>query len=63
MNVQNFSDEPTAVFQVQADGSWTIALKPLSAARPWNGTGTLSGRGAEVILTRDVFSGLSSIKR
>jgi hypothetical protein len=62
MNVQTPADEPTAALQVQADGPWTIALRPLSAARPWNGTGTFSGRGADVILTRDVFSGLASIK-
>jgi hypothetical protein len=43
-----FTKEKLGLFEVQADGNWTIEIKPLSKAKNWNGK-TLSGTGDLVI--------------
>ncbi len=56
--------QQTAAFKIEATGSrWTITLKPITQARPWNGSGTLSGKGDDVILMpRDTWGSLDSAK-
>jgi hypothetical protein len=43
-----FNKEKLGLFEVQADGDWTIKIKPLSKAKKWNGK-TLSGTGDLVV--------------
>ena len=43
-----FNKEKLGLFEVQADGNWTITIQPLSKAKNWNGK-TLSGTGYLVI--------------
>lgn len=39
-------------FTVVSGGAWTIVVRPVSAARLWNGTGTVKGVGSDVLLVR-----------
>jgi hypothetical protein len=48
----------SVAFEVTADGSWTIAIQPLSGARGWNGRAALSGAGDDVVRFRRPVSGL-----
>ena len=43
-----FTKEKLGLFEVSADGNWTIEIKPLSKAKKWNGK-PLSGTGDLVI--------------
>ncbi len=62
VNVQNFTNRPVGSLQVRADsGDWTVALRPLAAARRWDGTQPVSGRGDDVLLARAAFSGQARI--
>jgi hypothetical protein len=62
VNVQNFTNQPVASLRIRADqGQWTVALRPLAAARRWDGSGPVSGRGADVLLARAAFTGESTI--
>ncbi len=42
-------DFDTASIAVQSSGSWTITVSPITAARRWDPTTNLSGKGADVI--------------
>ncbi|SEL06904.1 hypothetical protein [Nonomuraea pusilla] len=50
-------------FKIQADGPWTLTLKPLALARVWDG-GSIraSGRGDDVIALAPPASGLTTMK-
>ncbi|MEU7696591.1 MULTISPECIES: hypothetical protein [Microbispora] len=50
----------TAALKIQADGAWTIVLKPLSMARVWSG-GSLTGRGDEVAIIAPPSVGLTTV--
>lgn len=50
----------TAALKIQADGAWTITLKPLSMARVWSGD-SLTGRGDEVAIVSPQSSGLTTV--
>ena len=54
------SGEHSVAFQVQSDGPWTIVVKPVTSAQRWSGSGTLSGRGDDVVLLTSATSGLST---
>jgi hypothetical protein len=41
-------ETPAFGFRVQAGGSWTIVVRPISAATKWDGSGTLEGTGSDV---------------
>ena len=43
-----FTKEKLGLFEVNADGNWTIEIKPLSKAKKWNGK-PLSGTGDLVV--------------
>jgi hypothetical protein len=48
-------------FEIQSDGAWTIVVKPTTAARKWNPTTKLSGRGDDVVLVRPPSSGVTTL--
>jgi hypothetical protein len=48
-------------FQIVSDGAWTIVIKPTTAARVWDPTTKLSGRGDDVVLVRPPSSGLTTL--
>lgn len=50
----------TDAFEVEADGSWTITIRPVTEAFRWDGTETLSGTGDDVVVLDPPSSGLSS---
>jgi hypothetical protein len=56
-------DEPghSVAFEVEADGPWTISIKPLASARVWNPAGGLSGRGDDVVRLSPASEGLVTL--
>lgn len=50
----------TAAFRIEADGAWTMTLRPLSSARQWSGANT-SGKGDDVLLLGTPTSGLETL--
>ncbi|ETK35257.1 hypothetical protein MPTA5024_15100 [Microbispora sp. ATCC PTA-5024] len=50
----------TAALKIQADGAWTVTLKPLSMARRWTGAG-LTGHGDDVAIVSRPSSGLTTV--
>jgi hypothetical protein len=50
----------TDAFEVEADGSWTITINPVTEAFRWNGSETLSGSGDDVVILDPASSGLKS---
>jgi hypothetical protein len=44
-----WSEPASVAFQVEAAGSWTIAVKPLTEARRWDAHSRLAGHGDDVI--------------
>lgn len=50
-------DQHSVAFKVDASGSWTIVVKPVSGARKWNGSGTLKGTGDDVVQIAPALSG------
>ncbi len=52
-------DSDSVAFQVTASGAWKIVVKPLTAARAWSGTGTVTGKGDDVLLLGSATSGLT----
>ncbi|MFC4061443.1 hypothetical protein ACFOWE_24340, partial [Planomonospora corallina] len=59
--VINSDQQTTAALKIQADGSWTATLKPISTARDWKGS-SVSGTGAEVIGLNPASDGLTTMK-
>lgn len=49
----------SVAFDVDADGAWTIVIKPISAARVWDGLANLTGRGDDVVIVNPPSSGLT----
>jgi hypothetical protein len=55
--------ETTAAFKIDADGSWTVIVKPLTSVRRWGGAATLTGRGDDVVaLGQGSFAGLDTAR-
>jgi hypothetical protein len=54
------ADEHSVAFKVESSSSWTIAIKPIQAARLWDGASKLSGRGDDVVLLQQPISGLTT---
>lgn len=56
--------EQTAALKITGTGfTWTVVLKPLSMGRVWTGSGTLGGRGDEVvIMPSEPFGGLDAAR-
>ncbi|MFD0732292.1 hypothetical protein [Planotetraspora mira] len=50
----------TAALKIDADGKWTVTLKPISKARQWTGAG-LTGRGDDVVIVNPPSAGLTTV--
>lgn len=50
----------TDAFDIESGGSWTIVIKPVTAAFSWNGQETLAGSGDDVAILDPASSGLKS---
>ena len=48
-------------FEIDADGPWTITVKPVSAAQAWNPATTLKGTGDSVYRIAPASSGLVTL--
>jgi hypothetical protein len=51
--------EHSVAFKIESNGSWSIAVKPVTRARKWNGTTRLIGTGSDVIQLSRPTSGLT----
>ncbi len=51
----------SVAFVIDADGTWTITVKPVTAAAAWNPTKPLKGQGDDVYLVSPPSSGLVSL--
>jgi hypothetical protein len=51
----------SVAFEIEADGPWRIEIKPISAARAWNPSQKLIGKGADVLLVSPHSSGLVTL--
>jgi hypothetical protein len=52
------SGQHSVAFKVESDGTWAITIQPLSAAKVWDPTTPLAGRGDDVIAVSPAVSGL-----
>lgn len=50
----------TDAFDIEADGSWTITVKPVTEAFRWDGSEALAGSGDDVAILEPPASGLKS---
>ena len=50
----------SVAFEVTAGGSWTIVIRPVTAARAWNPSAPLNGRGDDVVRITPPISGFAS---
>ncbi|MBA2311661.1 MAG: hypothetical protein H0V97_02550, partial [Actinobacteria bacterium] len=50
----------TDAFDVEADGTWTITIKPVTEAFEWDGSEVLTGSGDDVAVLDPAPSGLKS---
>ena len=55
------SGEHSVALKVESGGTWTIAIKPVTAARVWNGTSKLAGQGDDVVVVAPASSGLVTL--
>jgi hypothetical protein len=53
--------EHSVAFQVEADGSWAIVIKPVTSARGWDGATLLKGTGEHVVRISPASSGLVTL--
>jgi hypothetical protein len=53
-------DEHSVALRVEARGNWEIVVKPVSAARRWDATDTLTGRGDDVVIIFAPVVGLAT---
>jgi len=48
--------------KVTSSGSWTIEIRPITAARLWDGLDRLDGKGDSVVLLTDAAGGITTVK-
>ncbi len=61
--IDALQDQQTAALQIRAEGSWKVTLKPLAMVRVWDGTGTWTGKGDDlVVIQSGAFAGLDSVQ-
>jgi hypothetical protein len=53
--------EHSVAFDIEAAGSWTIVIQPVTSARLWNGTTPLQGTGDDVVKVAPPSSGLVTL--
>lgn len=51
----------SVAFEITAGGSWTITVRPVTAARPWDGSSALNGHGDDVVRISPPISGLAIV--
>ena len=51
----------STAFQVEADGPWTIDIRPIASAFKWDGSQALAGRGDDVATLEPRSSGLQTV--
>ena len=49
-------------FKVSSSGSWTIEVRPIEAARQWDGASPITGKGDSVVTLSGGGSGITTIK-
>jgi hypothetical protein len=54
--------EHSVALKIESDGAWTLAIKPLGSARSWDGTGSLTGKGKDVVQISPGSSGLTTVR-
>jgi len=57
-----YEGDSVRALKVEGSGSWKIRLRPVSAAKAWDGSGTYKGSSDDVINVKDVFDGLDSLR-
>jgi hypothetical protein len=55
------ADEHAVAFEIDADGAWTITVKPVTSATVWDPTSTLKGKGDAVYEVSPASSGLVTL--
>ncbi|WP_344049440.1 hypothetical protein [Planotetraspora silvatica] len=58
--LMNINGEETVALKVEADGPWTIAIKPVTTARQWSTT-KAAGKGDDVLILNPSSSGFQTI--
>jgi hypothetical protein len=53
-------DSHSVAFKIEADGAWTVAIKPVTSARPWDLKAALAGTGDDVIRVTGSVDDLAS---
>ncbi len=51
----------SVAFKVTSSGTWTITIKPVTAARVWNPATKLTGKGDDVVQLQPAASGLMTL--
>ncbi len=51
----------SVALRITSSGHWAVKIEPVAAARVWDGTGTLSGKGDDVVVISPQASGLTTI--
>ncbi len=51
----------SVALRITSSGRWSIKIEPVAAARAWDGTGSLSGKGDDVVAISPQSSGLTTI--
>ncbi|MEX1278111.1 MAG: hypothetical protein WEI16_03575, partial [Chloroflexota bacterium] len=49
----------SVAFEITAGGAWTITIKPVTAARVWDGMSPLNGSGDDVVRVNPRIAGLA----
>jgi len=51
----------SVAFRITSSVHWSVKIEPTTAARTWGGTGTLSGKGDDVVIISPAAAGLTTI--
>ena len=53
---------PSVAFKIESNGSWTIAVKPVTSAKAWSPANAASGTGSMVLRVTGVLDDLAVMK-
>ena len=54
--------EHSVAFKIESNGTWTIAVEPITSARAWNPAKAVSGKGSMVLRVSGVLDDLAVMK-
>jgi hypothetical protein len=54
--------EGTKALKIEADGSWSIAVKPVAQSRKWSGGGRVTGTGSDVLIYGRKAEGIATVR-